>query len=94
MATLQEAGAREDITKRLRRIEGQIRGVVRMIESDSPCMDVAQQLSAARKALDSVFSRMTVCYLEQELTQQMDIKDQARLQHTLEELGTLMRRMS
>ena len=93
MATLTEARAREDITKRLRRIEGQIRGVVRMIESDEPCMDVAQQLSAARKALDSVFSRMTVCYLEQELTGQIDIKDMPRMQKTLDELSTLMRRM-
>lgn len=58
---------RKDVIRRLRRVEGQLRGVIRMIEEGEGCMPVAQQLSAARKALDSVFFRMTVCYLEQEL---------------------------
>lgn len=57
---------RRDILRRLRRVEGQLRGVMRMIEEGEGCMPVAQQLSAARKALDAVFFRMTVCYLEQE----------------------------
>lgn len=93
MANLRHVSSREDITKRLRRIEGQLRGVVRMIETDAPCMDVAQQLSAASKALDSVFARMTVCYLEQELVD-LGCSDEDRLQQTLGELGTLLRRMA
>jgi len=39
---------------RLRRIEGQIRGLQRMVESDSYCIDVLTQVSAATKALESV----------------------------------------
>ncbi len=64
---LSDQQARDDIAKRLRRVEGQLRGVIRMVEEGADCRDVAQQMSAARKALDSVYSRMTICYLEQEL---------------------------
>jgi DNA-binding FrmR family transcriptional regulator len=45
---------KEDYGKRLRRIEGQIRGVERMIEEDTYCIDVLTQISAATKALQSV----------------------------------------
>ena len=40
-----------DVVKRLRRIEGQIGGIVRMIEDGRPCSDVVTQLAAASKAL-------------------------------------------
>lgn len=40
--------------KRLRRIEGQIRGLQRMVEHDEYCIDVLTQISAATKALESV----------------------------------------
>ena len=40
--------------KRLRRIEGQVRGIQRMVEDDTYCIDVLTQLSAATKALQSV----------------------------------------
>jgi CsoR family transcriptional regulator, copper-sensing transcriptional repressor len=40
--------------KRLRRIEGQIRGLQRMVENDDYCIDVLTQISAATKALQAV----------------------------------------
>jgi CsoR family transcriptional regulator, copper-sensing transcriptional repressor len=40
--------------KRLRRIEGQIRGIARMVEDDVYCIDVLTQVSAATKALQAV----------------------------------------
>ena len=40
--------------KRLRRIEGQVRGLQRMIDSESYCIDVLTQISAATRALESV----------------------------------------
>lgn len=39
--------------KRLRRVEGQVRGLQRMVESDEYCIDVLTQVSAATKALES-----------------------------------------
>ena len=44
----------QDLLPRLRRIEGQIRGITRMVEERRYCIDVIQQLTAARKALDQV----------------------------------------
>jgi len=48
---------REDVIKRLARIEGHLRGVRRMVEEDKSCPEVLLQLAAVRAALDKV-SRM------------------------------------
>lgn len=45
---------RERLLKRLRRVEGQVRGVHKMVEEDRYCIDVLTQISAARAALDKV----------------------------------------
>ena len=45
---------KDDYLKRLRRIEGQVRGVKRMIDEDAYCIDVLTQLSAVTRALQSV----------------------------------------
>lgn len=45
---------KEDYQKRLRRIEGQVRGLQRMIDEDVYCIDILTQVSAATKALQSV----------------------------------------
>lgn len=55
---------------RLKRIEGQIRGVQRLIEEDAPCESIAQQLSAARRALDKTYHTMIGCLIESQLTEQ------------------------
>lgn len=51
---------------RLARIEGQVRAVRRMIEADQTCEDIAQQLAAARKALDRAFYEMVSCMIRSE----------------------------
>ena len=48
------AGSKDDQLKRLRRIEGQVRGLHRMIAADTYCIDVLTQVSAATRALQSV----------------------------------------
>ena len=45
---------KDDYLKRLRRIEGQVRGIARMVEEDTYCIDVLTQVSAATKALEAV----------------------------------------
>ncbi|MBM3669525.1 MAG: metal-sensitive transcriptional regulator [Actinobacteria bacterium] len=45
---------KDDVLRRLRRIEGQVRGLQRMVEEDTYCIDVLTQVSAATKALQSV----------------------------------------
>ena len=48
------AGDKEKILQRLRRIEGQIRGVSRMIEEDRYCVEVLQQIASMQSAADAV----------------------------------------
>ena len=45
---------KEAYAKRLRRIEGQVRGLQRMVEEDTYCIDILTQVSAVTKALQSV----------------------------------------
>ena len=45
---------RDDILRRLRRVEGQVRGLHRMVEEDTYCIDVLTQVSATTRALESV----------------------------------------
>lgn len=45
---------KEELQRRLRRIEGQVRGLQRMVDEDVYCIDVLTQISAATKALQSV----------------------------------------
>ncbi|MBV9089359.1 MAG: metal-sensitive transcriptional regulator [Mycobacteriaceae bacterium] len=45
---------KDDYAKRLRRIEGQVRGIARMIDDDKYCIDVLTQISAVNSALQSV----------------------------------------
>ncbi len=45
---------KDDVGKRLRRVEGQVRGIARMVDEDAYCIDVLTQISAATKALEAV----------------------------------------
>ena len=45
---------KDDYLKRLRRIEGQVRGIQRMVDEDTYCIDVLTQISAVTKAIQSV----------------------------------------
>ncbi len=45
---------KDQLLKRLRRAEGQVRGIHRMVEEDTYCIDILTQVSAATKALETV----------------------------------------
>jgi CsoR family transcriptional regulator, copper-sensing transcriptional repressor len=45
---------KDDLQKRLRRIEGQVRGLQRMVDADTYCIDVLTQVAAVTKALQGV----------------------------------------
>ena len=49
-----ESTSKKDLLKRLSRIEGQVRGIARMVEQDKYCSDVLTQVSAASRALQCV----------------------------------------
>jgi CsoR family transcriptional regulator, copper-sensing transcriptional repressor len=48
------AATKDQLLKRLRRIEGQVRGIEGMVEADRYCIDVITQISAVQAALDKV----------------------------------------
>ncbi len=48
------AGSKDDYLKRLRRVEGQVRGIARMVDEDTYCIDVLTQVAAVTKALQAV----------------------------------------
>jgi len=54
----------DDVDKRLARVEGQIRGVRRLLGEGAGCKDVLQQLSAANAALDKVGFRLVAAGME------------------------------
>jgi DNA-binding FrmR family transcriptional regulator len=62
----------EDVLKRLRRVEGQLGGIVRMIEEGRDCEDVVTQLAAASKALDRAGFKIVASGMRQCLDRKPD----------------------
>ena len=54
MATYGYTEHKEDVLARLKRVEGQVRGLSRMVENDAYCIDILTQISAASNALKKV----------------------------------------
>lgn len=52
------ADSKQDYVRRLRRIEGQVRGLQRMVDEDQYCIDILTQISAVTKALESTALRL------------------------------------
>lgn len=95
MTTL-DNDARTDILNRLKRAEGQLRGIQRMIEAGEPCQPVAVQMSAVRKALDSTWLRMVRCLMAQELNERLgsaDTDDTTAAAHTPEVVDAVLDQM-
>jgi DNA-binding FrmR family transcriptional regulator len=95
MSVLKDQTARTDVLNRLRRAEGQLRGIQRMVEEGENCLKIGQQFSAVRKALDSTYLRMTVCFLEQELNTriQPDEAQKTDLAAMVKDMETLLARI-
>jgi DNA-binding FrmR family transcriptional regulator len=92
MTTLKDEKTRTDLQHRLKRAEGQLRGIQRMIDEGDDCLAIASQMSAVRKALDSAYVRMTVCFIEQELGERLGEKPGAHadLSHMLAHMETML----
>ena len=76
--------------KRLRRIEGQARGLQRMVEEEQYCIDILTQVSAATKALEGVALVLLDQHLEHCLTH---ATDPAEAQQKLNEASAAIRRL-
>lgn len=60
---MSDSSPEHDTLQRLRRIEGQIKGIQRMIEEKRPCEDVMTQMMAARAALDQAAKRLVAQHI-------------------------------
>ena len=83
---------KDQLLKRLRRIEGQVRGVQGMVEGDRYCIDILTQISAAQAALDKVAlglldDHARHCVMGVEGQEQIDRTDEM-----MAAIGRLMRR--
>ncbi len=66
MNKLNDVDKKRALILRLKRVEGQLRGIQNLIETEADCEKIAQQLAASRKALDKSFFALVGCILEQE----------------------------
>lgn len=76
--SIKSGDARRALVLRLKRVEGQLRGVQGMIEASADCEAIAQQLSAARKALDKAFYELMACAIEHPQFSARNEKQEAR----------------
>lgn len=60
---------RTGVVMRLKRVEGQVRAIQRMINDGEGCDRVAQQMSASRAALDKAFFAMISCAMDESIEQ-------------------------
>jgi DNA-binding FrmR family transcriptional regulator len=75
-----------DVVKRLRRAEGQIRGVIAMLESGRDCAEVVTQLAAVSRALDRAGFKIVASGLQDCVAAQAEGRDQSANLERMEKL--------
>jgi len=96
MATTTETrgytATKDQLLKRLRRIEGQVGGIERMVEDDRYCIDVLTQISAVQAALDKVALGLMDDHARHCVVGGPDSKQEERPDELMAAMGRLMRR--
>jgi DNA-binding FrmR family transcriptional regulator len=87
-----DASAREGLLLRLRRVEGQVRGVQKMVEEDRYCPDVLVQMSAIHESLRAVERILMKDHLQHCATEALRSGDDKQAQRTYNELTELFYR--
>lgn len=77
---------REDTIRRLKTIEGHLRGIQRMLEEDVYCIDVIRQIQAVQSALNKVSTQILDRHLNSCLISAMDSGDPNERKRVLEEI--------
>ncbi|HXZ49475.1 MAG TPA: metal-sensing transcriptional repressor [Usitatibacter sp.] len=66
MTAIRDERHKKELILRLKRVEGQLRGIQGMIEAGDDCERLAQQISASRRALDKAFFNVLACAIQEE----------------------------
>jgi DNA-binding FrmR family transcriptional regulator len=85
---------KSEVTKRLRRIEGQVGGLLRMVEYDRYCVDVLTQINAVRAALHKVEERILHDHVSHCVADAFASGDATDQRHKVEELITTIGKMT
>lgn len=88
--TIREEKLKTNLTTRLNRIEGQVRGVKGMIERDVYCNDVLVQISAVQSALDSVSKMVLENHIRGCLVKKIQAGDKEIVDELLVTIGKLL----
>lgn len=83
---------REEISSRLNRIEGQIRGLNRMVKEDRYCGDILDQIHSVQQALKSVGRAITRNHLETCVTDAIRSGDEEAAQESYDEIMDLLKK--
>jgi DNA-binding FrmR family transcriptional regulator len=86
-----DEGTAADVLARLRRVQGQVGGIIRMVESDRQCREVVQQISAAGRALDQTGFKILACGLRHCLQDEQAAEQAGHTQDELEKLFLQLR---
>lgn len=78
---------------RLSRIEGQVKGVKRMIGDGEYCIDIVNQIQAARSALQSISKKILEKHLKHCVANALEQRDEADIDQKLEEIMAVIKRM-
>ena len=70
---------KQDIKKRLNRVEGQVRGVQKMIDEDKYCVDILTQIAAIRAAINKTGSLVLEMYSKECMQKAMDSEEKDRV---------------
>ncbi|MEZ5646000.1 MAG: metal-sensing transcriptional repressor [Burkholderiaceae bacterium] len=81
-----------ELLHRLRRAEGQVRGLQKLLEEGADCAKIAQQLLATRHALDSTFVRLNLSVAEQEMAREQPTAEAAVVSQVLDRLQSRLGR--
>lgn len=88
MMNVRSPEARDRITNRLRRIEGQVRGVQRMLDEERDCREIVQQLAAIRSAVHQAGLEVMHVYANQCLSDpEGSVNTEALLDYLVDTLG-------
>lgn len=92
MTTQQSTATKDQLIRRLKIIEGQIRGLQQSLENEEYCADIINQSLAARQALSAVEDKMLARHLTTDVPKQMRSGDEQRAVRELLELYTLSKK--
>lgn len=92
MTNVRSQAVKDDLQTRLRRIEGQVRGVQRMIDDDRECQEIVQQLNAVNAAVRNATNHFVRAYAKECLLRAEEL-DHRQSEKMLDQLMDLMARV-